>query len=367
MQVVQLDSVGEHPNADRLELVQIGGWQVVVQKGAYVAGQEVVYVPIDSVLSQPLEGFLFPPDSKITLSRSRVRSIKIRQALSQGMVVDHRDASLQALFPALAKARPGDDVAGVLGVTKHEPPEPGYQRGYGVRKGSWKNHPLFVKYTDIEAWKHYPQLFGEDELISVTEKLHGTSARYGRYPRNTNHRLGFLTRLLVRLGLRSRTEFVYGSRNVQLQTGGQVYYDRNVYAEVAKRYRLAEVLPEGTALYGEIVGTGIQKGYDYGFTEGHGFFAYDVRVGGEYLSPVEFQTWCLIRGIPMVPLLYEGPKMGVNLDVLQHGPSVLNAEAQSVREGVVIKPAVEQRCHMGRKVVKHINDEYLLKEQSDYH
>ena len=68
VEIVKLDDVIEHPNADRLEIAVVhGGWQTIVPKGAYAKGSLVVYIPIDSLLSEKLENMLFPPESKITL------------------------------------------------------------------------------------------------------------------------------------------------------------------------------------------------------------------------------------------------------------------------------------------------------------
>ena len=363
--IVQVDEIMEHPNADRLELARVKGWQTVIGKGSFKAGDDAIYIPIDSVLDRTLENHLFPPEAKVKLSKSRVKSIRIRQAVSQGMLINPRDPELVKLFPKLAKMGRGKDVADIIGVTKYEPPLPRYQRF--KKKGSWKNHPMFSKYTDIENFKYYPDLFADDENISVTEKIHGTSARYGVYPRNPNSRFGFLTRLWQKLRGQSKYEFVYGSRNVQLQSGGKVFYGEDVYAKVAKQLGLERLLQPGEALYGEIVGPGIQKGFDYGFTDDYGFFAYDVKVGISYLDPVEFRKWCNERHIPMVQVLYEGPRGEVDLDALRSGPSDFAPESQPIKEGVVIKAEHEQLCFMGRKVVKSINDEYLLKAQTDFH
>ena len=107
----------------------------------------------------------------------------------------------------------------------------------------------------------------------------------------------WLQRLAVKVGLWKPQEFVYGSRNIQLQRGGKTFYAENVYAKIGKQFRIADILRVGESLYGEIVGPGIQKGYDYGFVQpNYGFFAYDVKVDGLYLDPPEFREWCAVRG-----------------------------------------------------------------------
>ena len=204
VKIVRIDSVTEHPNGDFLELSHVGGWQIVTQKDTYEAGHTAIFIPIDSLLTTTLEEYLFPPDAKIKLSNHRIRSIKIRQALSQGMLINPRDDGLLALFPALSKIKVGDDVTEVLGVTKYEPPEPSYQQFGNTRregKRTLKNNPLFSKYTDIENWKHYTELFNSEEEVYITEKVHGTSARYGLYERNPRRLLGWVQKFLMKTWL----------------------------------------------------------------------------------------------------------------------------------------------------------------------
>ena len=174
---------------------------------------------------------------------------------------------------------------------------------------------------------------------------------------------------MIKCGLIKDVEFCYGSRNIQLQTGGKVYYDKNVYAQIAEKHNLKNVLTVGESLYGEILGQGIQKGYHYGIKQDeYAFLAYDVKVDDKYLDSVNFKEWCDTREIPRVPVLYEGPMSGANINELKSGPSVFAPEYQPVREGVVVKPQVEQKCFMGRKILKMINDDYLLNpENTDFH
>ena len=362
VEVCKIDQIVEHPNADRLELAIVKGWQTVVGKGQYNEGDTCIYVPIDSILPPALEDYLFPADSKIKLEKSRVRSIRIRKAISQGMIIDF-DAPIIIEYPKLAKAKVGDDVAEILGITKYEPPAhsvPGKMRARQITH----NNPVFNKYTDIENIKHYPGLFDEDDEIYVTEKVHGTSVRYAILP---THVWGLWKRLKKKLGLLPKFEFCYGSRNVQLQAKKNLYYAQDVYAIIARQLDIEKLLLPGETLYGEIVGDGIQKGYAYGCgKEEWKFVAYDIKDERGYLNSEEFIKVCDERGIPRVPALYQGRLGDVDLDTLRNGPSVL-APSQPLREGTVIKPRFETVAYMGRKVLKHISDEYLLTDQSDFH
>lgn len=292
------------------------------------------------------------------------------------------------------------DWAARLGITKYEPPAsetPNSMKGTSVKK----KHPDFKEYTDISNIKWHIDEFAIGDPVYITEKLHGTSARYGMLPTHVNN--GF-KRFLKAVGLLKDSEFVYGSRRVQLDL--KVVYDGfyggplarikrafnlarrglwteakeslvgskvsisvgNVYAKIAKQLDLKNKLKPGEVLYGEIVGPGIQKGYAYGLPEGqHEFYAYDVMVDGRFLDAVEFMAWCDERGVKRVPSLYVGGYDYNIADKLRKGDSTIGN--QKIREGVVIKPYQEKNSPtMGRVVVKFISDDYYLQNDgTDFH
>lgn len=360
VEVVTIDSIQSHPNADRLELARVHDWNCVVRKGEYHEGQKVVYIPIDAVLPFELESKLFPPESKIKLEKSRVKTIKLRGAISQGIIVTLEELGLSPYLKV------GDDVSDVLGITKYEPPTrmtPGLLRGNMVSPKL--GNPNFRKYTDIENFKHYNQLFVEGEWVWISEKLHGTSARYGYFPTAPNT---FWKKVKKFFGLLPKYEFCMGSRNVQLQDKRRWdgFYDTNVYAKIAHQEDIRTKLLEGEAVYGEIIGSGIQKGYAYGCNPGeHKFYVYDVMREGVYLDYMSLVDFCAKRGFSLVPQLYDGPYRVEIAKDLTKGDSTIGG--QKVREGVVIKPWIETTCLIGRKVLKLLSDDYLLSEQTDFH
>ena len=81
-----IKEIKSHPNADRLDIAVVYGFEVVIGKDGYKVGDKVLYIPIDSIIPIDLERELFPEDSKIKLSRSRVKQIRIRKFPSQGML-----------------------------------------------------------------------------------------------------------------------------------------------------------------------------------------------------------------------------------------------------------------------------------------
>ena len=356
--VESIREIANHPNADRLELATVLGWQTVVPKGQYKVGDLVVYIPIDSILPHEVESALFGPDSKVKLSKSRVKTIKLRGAISQGMVATPAALGFEYVYE-------GFDVTASLKITKYEPPVKDVPAGMSVRAVKALENPNFRKYGGLENAKNYPDVFTEGEEVYVTEKIHGTNFRAGYVPTVANT---FWKKILKFFGRLPEYEFVYGSNNVQLQhkdSGG--FYGFNVYKEAVESFRLKEILKPNEVVYGEIYGGGIQKNYNYGLGENERkLVLFDLRQGDTYSDPVNFTHWCDERGLPRVPVLYKGPYNREAIKALTLGNSVLEPK-QKVREGIVVKPLKEERCYMGRKALKFISDLYLLEDQSDFH
>jgi RNA ligase (TIGR02306 family) len=372
-----------HDNAERLEIVKIYDWLVVTGKGNFNPGDQVVYIPVDSILPPEVEDFLFPMTSKIKLSKHRVRSIKIRGHISQGMVVDPQDFA--KLGKSLDAYHDEDDLAEYLGITKYEPPDCALPQNLQVKKKPKKGNPNFTKYTDIENFKWYDRVFQDGEQCYISEKLHGTSFRAGWYLNEANT---IWKKVKKFFGLLPDWEFCWGSRNVQIQCKlyHKGYYNEDVYTKMVRKYDLMNKIPQGYAIYGEIVGDGIQKGYTYGCGPGeHKLYVYDVKYTGvkhpqqylnyqlntddETLGPDHLPTFkAFIEGIGLtpVPCLYVGPFKRDILEQHRDGDSTIGG--QKVREGVVLKSVWEANAACGRKCLKVISDAYYLQnDNTDFH
>lgn len=392
-----------HGNADKLELAKVYDWTVVVHKGEYLPGESILYVPVDSLLPWDLEQRIFPPESKIKLHKSRIRSIRIRGVMSQGMILSIEDVSDILGLDTVRRMgmyEQNEDYSTHLGITKYEPLEASMPKHMQAKKKRATN-PNFKKYSDIENFKYYDRCFEDGETVYVSEKLHGTSFRCGWF-KNTPNTLW--KKLLNFFGWLPEWEFCWGSRNVQIQnklyhTG---YYDVDVYTKIVKQYDLKNIIPKGYAIFGEIVGDGIQKGYTYGCGPGeHELYVYDVMKDEKYLDydvtedtvfklelPVydaiqyvsngtpaydpyadTFVALTLRMGLPVVPRLYTGAYRRELVDEMRWGDSLIGE--QPVREGVVIRSVQEKSTSsLGRKIVKYINDLYYLKNEesgTDFH
>lgn len=352
--------VKPHPNADRLDIIKIYDWQVVTGKGNFSVGDNVIYVPVESILPQDLEERIFK-DSKIKLNKHRVRSIKLRGQISQGLAVHTKDVffnfnSMDDYMGFTDEC----DLAVLLGITKYTPPVVEMPKHMQVKKKK-KGNPNFKKYHDIENFKYYDRSLQPDMDVYISEKLHGTSFRCGWFKTEANTWYKKLKKLL---GLLPAWEFCYGSRMVEISSKLYYsgYYGEDIYGKIAHKYNLRQVIPEGFAIYGEIVGPSIQKGYTYGLKE-HKLFVYDIMDTNEnrYLDYPQFKRSVSNLGLNRVPELYVGPWNKEKADELRKGLSTLTDE--HIREGIVIRTLLEQKTgSLSRLILKYINDDYYVKQ-----
>ena len=362
--VERIHDVLAHPNADKLEIAVIsgeGGYQCCVQKGIFKPGDKCVYFPVDSVLPEPVESKIFGEDAKVKLSKSRVKTIRLRGAISQGLTVP--------LYLFAEYNYPiGYDLTERLGVKKFEPDQKGSPT-FGQRAPKKNQNPNFNKYTDIQHLKRYSQAL-VDRYVLAFEKIHGTNFRAGYVP-SVCH--SWLDRLRKVMGIFPNWEFVYGSHNVQLhrKNRGKDFYSReenvDVYTKTVEQYHIKDRLYPSEVIYGEIYGDKIQKKYEYGCLPGETkLLVFDVQINGKFLDADDLIVWCEDRGFNHPPIVYRGMFDMHKLDDAVGGKSLIDDDC--IKEGLVVRPMVESFGHMGRLVFKYINPEYLLqKDLSEYH
>lgn len=377
--VTKIKEVMKHPNADRLSIYKVFDFSVVGGLDNYKVGDTVVYVPIDAILPQWLEEKLFKPDSKIKLSKSRIKQIRIRGAVSQGMLITIDDVKekLGRKIPDEA-----DDISELLGITKYEPPVPTFQQNMGGAKSrnKPKENPYFHKYDGLQNYKYYNELFVEGQEVVYEEKIHGTHLRVARLPFVSKT---WWDKLKGFMGLNPKFEFCWGSNNVQLQNRKKYkgFYEDDIYTKAVKKYNLELLVNTNEVVYCELFGPGIQKNYEYGLTE-HRIVVFDIKVLADdrkswrWLTVDEKNQWCEETGLPIAPLLYRGPHSkdlayshtkgaSTILPDLTDGLNV--KRSQPIREGIVIRDPAETTSYMGKKFVKYLSEDYLDLDNSDFH
>lgn len=197
--------------------------------------------------------------------------------------------------------------------------------------------------------------------------VHNSNFRAGKVRRNWGNGWWAKVKRLLLGWYLGDWEFAVGSRNVHLVGDNPQFYDGNVYHQIAKRYNLAKILPEGATIYGEIYGDKIQD-LTYGKENGEiDVVFFDMKRGGRYEPWQGFAIYCLSRNLPLAPILYVGSYSDEMVNLCTSGKSEL-CKTQ-IREGCVVKSTSEENdLRIGRKILKSISEAYLLrKDGTEYH
>ncbi|MDN3022118.1 RNA ligase (ATP) [Streptomyces sp. S.PB5] len=338
-------TVHEHPNADALELAQVGLYRAVVAKGAYRTGDVAVYIPEQAVLPSGLIEELGLTGRLAGSAADRVKAIRLRGELSQGIVC--RPEALAGVDLGRAAAD-GTDFAERLGIVKWVPPVP------PTMNGDVESAPDLVPWVDIENIQRYPDIFAAGEQVVVTEKLHGSAC------------------LVTYVADESRVYVSskgFGAKSLALKEDPRNLYWRAVrghgVAPVAERLA-ARLGARRVGIFGEVYGAGVQDltyGAD-GRRDTLGFAVFDVaaEIDGvvRWLDAGE-----LLGGeLPLVPRVFEGAYDVSVVMALASGRETVSGRSLHLREGVVVRPVVERYSAVtgGRAIGKAVSPAYLTRK-----
>lgn len=336
-------------NADRLELAQVLGWQVVVKKDEFREGDLVVYFEIDSFLPAK-ECFSFLKDSSYKKSELlgegyRLKTIKLRGEISQGLIMP---LSL-AKEAGCTDLKEGDDITEALGVKKWE--EPMRASTGGTITGGL---PYSISKTDETRIQAEPRLLDEfkDAEYYISTKMDGSS-----------HSISF-----DKDGLH-----VCGHNYEYADDGKSSFYEFLKRNEIIARFlafvKKTKENEEGAkemfslTLQGELCAPGIQKN-PLKLTEPH-WYVFSVCKNEKRLGLDELLNICKEIGLETVPIEERGRDLKEqykDIDAL-----LKRAEGQyppgGPKEGIVIRtttPAYSDILNDNLSF-KVINNKYLLK------
>lgn len=210
-----ISEINPIPDADAIEVVKIKGWNVVVKKGEFQPGEEVLYFEIDSFLpiSDPRFAFLEPRGVRVQdgVTGHVLRTIRLRGQYSQGLIKPLSE------FPE-----------GVPEVVKFDPPLPAGLEGSVEGQFLYE----FAPKTDAERVQNLGRVWGEiqrNEWIA-TEKIDGTS-----------------------------TTFVNDAGTLRVCSRNWEISEPSARFDFAKELKLLEHLPVDHTLQGEYFGENVQS------------------------------------------------------------------------------------------------------------
>lgn len=297
--IAQIETVRPHPNADKLDLVTVGGYQVIVSKESYRVGDLCVFIQPDVLL--PDADWAAP---YIKRGR-RVRAINLRGEWSFGVVESVKKLGLENCLP-------GTDVSDVLGITKYELlPHNAEIKAPTLPFGIPKTDQM--RYQSIDVEEHY------GKRVLVTLKIDGQSATYywhnnvfGVCGRTVEYKLGMVNNYtchVTRYNLEQRLHNYCVGHGVNLALRGGSYGQKIQ----SYKYNPHSRLPNNIA-----------------------FFAVWLIDEGRYTNPWEkHSVWdvCGALNLPTVPILEDTTLTPELINAYERMPHLPNG---ALFEGVVI-------------------------------
>ncbi len=364
VEVCKIKDVENHPNADRLDLAIVKGWQVVVGRDQFKEGDLIVYIPMDAVVPTELADKWNVRNYLSGENRDRVRCARLRGEMSYGLIMPNENENDWV---------EGEDVSSYYGITKYIAP---------VRATAADAAPrdiLFPEFTDVENINNFPDSFVDGEEVIVLEKIDGTNGRVGfemtinRINDETstyevNLKAGSMSykRTMPALWDLSSNPYWYP------WTLPSVITMLKYYSEIIKReFENSPLESRSVTLFGEVYGGSIRGGHksmDYGTPNNYGFAVFGLKTDGDFMDWDKLESLCGRFQVPMVP---EVARTTFNLDVLKllaTGDSLLAAEngRTHMREGIVIYPVKERRDpKLGRCILKILNPDYLILKEKN--
>ncbi len=368
-QIVRIEQLRPHPDADSLDIaVVLGDYPVIVKRGEYQVGDLAGYIPIDTVTPDTEQFYFLCPkayekyeDEQGNLQQRQlgpkypvgqvpekyrvIKAKRIRGTFSMGMLVSvpYMDKDGLCAFPFSYCV--GESIVDVLQLKKVEEQEEENIPCAKMRGINTESPPkgFTVPHYDIDGIRKYVNCLQEGEEIVLTEKLHGSNAAFVHDGE--------------RLWTKSRNWFKRRDKD-------------DMWWDIAFRYDLEDKLSQFPHLvfFGEV----------YGQVKG---FRYDTKIeGGRLLPRVRFfDIWdtkqlryldfddfvAIIQSTKLdaVPLLYRGAWTGKEA-LYPYAEGLTTLGGKHVREGFVLRTAKERYEPRldSRMCVKLVGEGYSLQK-----
>jgi RNA ligase (TIGR02306 family) len=323
--------------ADKIEKINVRGWQIVAEKDLYKINDLIIFCEIDSVMPERPEFEFLKPRG------FRIKSIKLKGVISQGIIfplsiLDNIDRGLII--------EEGLDVTDILGVTKYDPPLPAELAGKA--KGLFPSHSIKTDEERIQNLIDNYEDLKKEEWIA-TEKLDGTS----------------MTVSIV------NGVFGVSSRNLELyETEDNTYWKVARALDLERRMKLSMDVDgvNSLTLQGELIGEGIQgnkykiKGQTVRWFRAFNpetkqfipFWMFNTMINYMNLSDgIPLET------VPIIDLNFHLPENFEDLILYADGESKL---VQGPREGIVFVSRSSNGDN-GRLSFKVISNKFILKTE----
>lgn len=384
--VVKVEKLREHTNADRLNIVNVFGNDVVTSKDVK-EGTIMIYFPTDGQLSydyayknnllrkdkegNPMGGYLDP-------EKRNVRAIKLRGENSDGILLGLGSLRDIISYETLANLEVGDKIDVLDGIEicrKYVPKSKVSKEKVGKQNPSRtmslkKRFPQFAEHIDTNQFAYNINDFKKGDIVTISLKLHGTS---GRTSLALDQRADTLKEKILKffkIESSKKYSVISGTRRMVLNSFAGGFYGDN---EFRKKYHelFDGKLEKGETVYYEIVGWvnesktimpscdnkklkdknfvktyGEKTTFSYGCEKGQSdIFVYRITKTDEDGNVFEYPTWlaelrCEQMGVKHVPVLdrfivTSQEDLVSRVDKHEDGHDLI--DTRHIREGVVLR------------------------------
>lgn len=335
--------------ADAIETATVLGWQVVIKKGEYKVGDLCCYIQIDTVMPEL-------PEYEFLRERNfRVRTIKLRKQLSQGLIVPLPKGNWNE----------GDDLTSVIGVKKYEKPDnnPTQIEKPKMPKVWYKKWIYLFKYNILYKW--FPSLQKKmrspfpTNLVSITDE-----ERIQNIPKVLethkgkefilSYKLDGSSITIIHQRVLGKSKFRICSRRFELHDKKNDWYKvfeatsfQDEITKLVKYFGTDDIIVQGEAI-GKFNGNHHNLQSDQ-------IRLFNIYVNGKKLTQDYFISTCLANNIPHCPMYKKV--------ILNHSMEEV-LKMSEIKD--VINPSVEVeglvwRCVEDNLSFKAINNKFLLK------
>jgi hypothetical protein len=337
--VCRITSLNTLENCDNVVGAPLFGYQAIVSKDTKI-GQLGILFPPETQLSEEYARMnnLFrhselnndPTQAGYLEDNRRVKAMKFRGHTSNALFMPLSSIYYTGVeTPLIEEGYIFDKIKGHEICRKYVIKEPNTTLRMDknkVAKFRRVDNVAFPLHFDTDNYWRNSKSIPDDQLVTVTQKIHGTSIRIGRV--KVLRKLSWLEKLAKKFGVKVAEEEyanVYGSRRTIKDPSDpdqQGYYESDIYTEEGKK--LDDLVPDDYVFYGELIGwvgpgSPIQKDYTYNLPNGErALYIYriaHVSNGGRTVVDLawdQVKQMCNDLGLNHVPELWRGPHSEFN-------------------------------------------------------
>ncbi len=338
--------------ADKIEVATVLGWQVVVKKGEYKIGDLCAYIQIDTIVPDVPE-YEFMRERKF-----RVKTIKLRKQLSQGLIVP--------LPGKMSNWKVDEDLTESMGIKKYEKPDNNPLERYEkprMPKVWYKKLVCQFKYNYL--YKAFPKLQRlsrspfPKHLVSITdeERIQNTPKTLELYRGKkfvVSYKLDGSSITIIHSKSFGKSKFRICSRRFELHDKTNDWYrvfkSTNFNFEILKlveHFKTNDIIVQGEAI-GKFNG-------NHHNLQSEQIRLFNIYVNGKRLNQLEFSEVCKSMQIPYCPV-YRVTELNHTLQEI-----LKESEIQDVINPHVPAEGLVWRCIEDNMSFKVINNNYLLK------